>query len=119
LLLAGWGNADLKIPNLPGYSNKYSYFLPFYLRSRRHSIGATPYSLDDRENTNLWILPYYRTTKRIGKSIGRTDSIFPIAYHSDEEHARRNWWLGILYGNFERQIPLQSKYDSNKYPVNV
>ena len=119
LLLAGWGNADLKIPNLPGYSNKYSYFLPFYLRSRRHSIGATPYSLDDRENTSLWILPYYRTTKRIGKSIGRTDSIFPIAYHSDEEHARRNWWLGILYGNFERQIPLQSKYDSNKYPVTI
>ena len=119
LLLAGWGKADLKIPNLPGYSNKYSYFLPFYLKSRRHSIGATPYSLDDRENTSLWILPYYRTTKRIGKSIGRTDSIFPIAYHSDEEHARRNWWLGILYGNFERQIPLQSKYDSNKYPVTI
>ena len=119
LLLAGWGNADLKIPNLPGYSNKYSYLLPFYFRSRRHSIGAVPFSLDDRENTSLWILPYYRTTKRIGKSIGRTDSIFPIAYHSDEEHARRNWWLGILYGNFERQIPLQSKYDSNKYPVTI
>ncbi len=119
LLLAGWGNADLKIRDLPGYSNKYSYLMPFYFRSNRHSLGATPYSLDDRENTALWILPYYRSTKRTGKSIGRTDFVFPLYYRSDEEHARRNWWFGLLAGNFERQIPLQSKFDSDKYPVTI
>ena len=119
MILAGWGNADLKIPNYPGYSNKYSYLLPFYFKSRRHSVGATPYSLDDRENNSLWILPYYRSTKRIGKSIGQTDILFPLAYVSDEEHAKRNWWFGLLAGNFERQIPLQSKFDSEKYPVTI
>lgn len=119
MILAGWGNADLKIPDYPGYSQKYSFFFPLYYHSRRHSIGATPYSLDDKENAYLWLFPYYHSSKRIGKSIGRTDSVFPLAYMSDEEHARSNWWFGLLAGKFERQIPLQSKYDSEKYPVTI
>ena len=119
MLLGGWGNADLKIPDLPGYSQKYFYLFPFYAKSYRHSIGAIPNSLDDRENSLFWLFPYYRSTKRIGKSIGRTDSVFPFAYKSDEENTKSNWWYGLLAGQFERQIPLQSKFDANKYPVTI
>ena len=119
LILAGWGHADLKIPDYPGYSQKYSFLFPLYYRSRRHSIGATPYSLDDKENTRFWLFPYYHTSHRIGKSIGRMDFLFPLGYMSDEEHAKNNWWFGLLAGNFERQIPLQSKFDSDKYPVTI
>lgn len=119
LLLTGWGNADLKIPEYVGYSQKYFYSFPFYLNSHRHSIGAVPYSLDDSEKNVFWLIPYYRLLTRRGKSIGRTDSVIPLFYHAKEEHTRRNWWIGIIAGKFERQIPLQSKFDSNKYPVTI
>ena len=119
LLLMGWGGADLKIPDFPGYSEKHSYAFPFYYKNHRHSIGAVPFSLDDTESSNFWLFPYYHSTKRVGKSIGRTYNIIPFAYGAEEENTHSNWWYGLLAGKFERQIPLQSKYDSNKYPVTI